>query len=221
MDTGQHSGHLEPRACRIRQPSPQDTINTPVTPYESGRRSGRPPRSNAVRRDRLGAFTQFVLHHQSMVYNLAYRILGDEVLAVTAVENAIQRVYPVAPRFRKPPRLWLLRIVVTACQEQLCRLPHLDASSRDPLFADPIHKAITGPSACQPSRDDAQVLLNTLPADQRVTVVLSDVQGLSYREIADITGVSVDVIRSRLSQARTALRNALLAQGEFPPGAEP
>jgi len=73
----------------------------------------------------------------------------------------------------------------------------------------------------QKSRDHAQVLLNTLPPDQRVALVLSDVQGLSYREIADVTGVSVDMIRSRLSQGRTTLRNALLARGELSPAAQP
>ena len=65
--------------------------------------------------------------------------------------------------------------------------------------------------------DTFQVRLNALPLDQRVVVVLSDLQGLNYREIAQVLGVSTGVVRSRLSQGRAMLRDTLLSHGEIGP----
>ena len=62
-----------------------------------------------------------------------------------------------------------------------------------------------------------QAGINTLPADQRVTLVLSDVQGMSYEEIASLTGANLGTVKSRLSRARTKLREYLLEHGELLP----
>jgi RNA polymerase sigma-70 factor (ECF subfamily) len=59
--------------------------------------------------------------------------------------------------------------------------------------------------------------IEILPPDQRIVLVLSDVQGLSYKEIADITGVSLGTVKSRLSRGRTKLRDHLLEQRELLP----
>jgi RNA polymerase sigma-70 factor (ECF subfamily) len=59
--------------------------------------------------------------------------------------------------------------------------------------------------------------IGSLTFDQRVTLVLSDVQGMSYSEIAEATGVSVGTVKSRLSRARSSLRDYLLDQGELLP----
>ena len=59
--------------------------------------------------------------------------------------------------------------------------------------------------------------IDTLPADQRVVLVLSDVQGSSYQEIADITEVSLGTVKSRLSRARAKLRDYLMARPELLP----
>ena len=60
--------------------------------------------------------------------------------------------------------------------------------------------------------------IETLPPEQRIMVVLSDVQGLSYKEIADVTGVSLGTVKSRLSRGRAKLRDQLLEQRELLPG---
>ena len=57
-----------------------------------------------------------------------------------------------------------------------------------------------------------------VPPDQRTTLVLSDVQGLSYAEIAEVTGASIGTVKSRLSRGRARLRDCLLEQGELLPG---
>jgi RNA polymerase sigma-70 factor (ECF subfamily) len=60
--------------------------------------------------------------------------------------------------------------------------------------------------------------IETLPPEQRIIVVLSDVQGLSYKEIADVTGVTLGTVKSRLSRGRAKLRDQLLEQRELLPG---
>jgi RNA polymerase sigma-70 factor (ECF subfamily) len=114
----------------------------------------------------------------------------------------------------------MTRIVVTTCQEQLEALPVQDSNSRTPSHGDDAVASCAVLFDDQLSTDQAQALLNTLPPDQRIAIVLSAVQGLSYREIADVTDASVDMIRSLVSQGRTALRNALLARGELSPGVQ-
>jgi len=200
----------------------QTAMKRDATCYESGHPLHGPAGTRAVRRDRLSALNQWLLENQSIVYNLAYRILGDPELAIAATEETFLRESPVRAKSRRTsPRLWLMRTTVTVCNELLVRLPHLGPNSCDRMAGDNTHETITAPTAPQPSPADLQALLNTIPPDQRVTLVLSDVQGLSYREIADVTGVSVDVVRSRLSRGRTALRNALLQRGEISPGVQP
>jgi len=63
-----------------------------------------------------------------------------------------------------------------------------------------------------------QAGIQTLPEDQRAALVLSDVQGMSYEEIAAITGANLGTVKSRLSRARAKLRDYLLSTGELSPG---
>ncbi len=200
----------------------QSVMKRDATCPKSEHPSHRPARSRAVRRDRLSAFNHLILENQSMVYNLAYCIVGDPDLAAAATECTFLRAYRGVPRRRgQSPGRWLLRIAVTVCQEKLCQVPIPNSDLHKPSVGDDAHETITAPSARQPSPDGVQALLNAVPPSQRIPLVLSDAQGLSYREIADVTGVSVDVVQSRLSRGRTALRNALLARGEISPGVQP
>lgn len=144
-------------------------------------------------------FGHFVCEHQDMIYNVAYRLLGDQALAAKATQDTFTRSSPVFARFHgQAARLWLMQIVTSICREWLRR--------RRPRRR-----------ARQAHRDTFQAHLDALPLDQRVVVVLSDIQGLSYHDIAQVLGVSTGVVRSRLSQGRAALRDILLAQGELGP----
>jgi RNA polymerase sigma-70 factor (ECF subfamily) len=176
--------------------------------------------SLAVRRDRMSALNQWLLENQSIVYNLAYRTLGDPDSAAAATERTLLKACRQRPR-GQPSVQWLLRIAATMCQEELCQAKILISDLRRPSVGDNAYESATEQTAHQMPGDGVQALLNTLPSDQRVILVLSDVQGLSYREIADVIGVSVDVVRSCLGRGRTALRNALLARGEISPGVQP
>ena len=224
MRSNQHQQHGLDRGASIwgfRQPRTQGPVQSHVALCESGYSLGRSAGVRIARRNRAYPFSQLVLENQGTVYNLAYRILGDPELADSATEDTFLRAFRAfrdAPE--RPDKLWIMRIVVTACQEQLGALPVQDCGPRSPSPADYREGSCAASVDHQPSIDYAQALLNTLLPDQRVALVLSDVQGLSYREIADVTGAPADVIRSRLSQGRTALRNALLARSELSPGVQ-
>jgi RNA polymerase sigma-70 factor (ECF subfamily) len=203
-------------------PSTQGSVQRPAALRESAYSLGRSGGVGIARRDRAYPFSRLVLESQGTFYNIAYRILGDPELAAFATEAAFLRASQAFPGRRgRPPELWIMRLVVATCQEQLRPLPVQDSDSRSPSPDDYPEASCAALFDHQSSPDYAQVLLNALPPDQRVALVLSDVQGLSYREIADVIGATGKVIRSRLSQGRTALRNALLAKGEFPPGVQP
>lgn len=181
----------------------------------------------AARRGDVGSFNQLVLSYQSMAYNVAYRILGDRDAAADATQEAFLSAYKSIGKFRGGSfKAWVLRIVTNACYDQLRYKQRRPTASLDALL-------VSEPAPIRPVTDPAespeehamrqelskviQIGIGTLPAEQRATLVLSDIQGLSYQEIADITGVSLGTVKSRLSRARGKLRDFLLEQRELLP----
>ncbi|MGD8473539.1 MAG: sigma-70 family RNA polymerase sigma factor [Anaerolineae bacterium] len=216
----QYVANRGPSARGNPQPSTHGSVQNHATLCGSGpfRRSAG---AGIARRYKACLFSQIVLENQGMVYNLAYRILGDPELAASATEDTFVRALRAFPGRRgNRPKLWMTRIVVTTCQEQLEALSVRDSDARSSSPGDNPVGSCAALFDHQLSIDCEQALLNTLPTDQRVAFVLSDVECLSYREIADVTGASVDVIRSLVSRGRTSLRNALLARSELSPGVQ-
>jgi RNA polymerase sigma-70 factor (ECF subfamily) len=180
----------------------------------------------AAQRGETPAFNQLVLTYQSMVYNLAYRILGDADAAADASQDAFLSAFRAIKKFRGGSfKSWLLRIVTNACYDQLRYKQRRPTSPLEALFVetDPspsFTDSTEGPEDYTLRQELGQVIqagLNTLPPDQRTALVLSDVQGLSYKEIAKVTRVSLGTVKSRLSRGRAKLRDYLLEQGELLP----
>ena len=181
----------------------------------------------AARRGDVGSFNQLVLSYQSMAYNVAYRILGDRDAAADATQDAFLSAFKAIGKFRGGSfRSWLLRIVTNACYDQLRRKQRQPTASLDALLLSnpaPV-RPLTDPQESpeehamrQELSDALQVGISSLPPEQRTTLVLSDIQGLTYQEIAEITGVSLGTVKSRLSRARSKLRDFLLEQEELLP----
>jgi len=181
----------------------------------------------AAQQGDVQAFNTLVLHYQSMAFNVAYRVLGDADMAADACQEAFLSAYRNIRHLRGESfKAWLLRIVTNACYDQLRYKKRRPADSLDELMDESEH----GPSVADPSPQPEQQALRreledaiiagiqTLPEDQRVTLVLADVQGLSYEEIAGVTGASLGTVKSRLSRARCKLRDYLIEQGELLPG---
>jgi len=174
----------------------------------------------------LDAFNALVLAYQGQVYSVCLRMLGSPHPAQDAAQEAFIAAFRAVSRFRRGRfRAWLLRIAANACYDELRRrrsrpqVPLLAPTGDDGPTTEPA-------SADEPleERAERQELgrclqrgLATLPADQRLAVILRDVQGLAYEEVAEATGASLGTVKSRISRGRAALRDFLLNEGELLP----
>jgi RNA polymerase sigma-70 factor (ECF subfamily) len=160
-----------------------------------------------------------VERHQKPLYVLCYRMLGDSEAAADAVQESFLAAYRSLRRYQGgTPGGWLARIAINKCYDELRarqKRPQtsLDSFDRDGrelprLHADghetPEQRALRNELAGEIQRG-----LQDLPAVQRLTVTLSDIQGYSYEEIAEITGWPIGTVKSRLARGRMRLRDAL------------
>jgi RNA polymerase sigma-70 factor (ECF subfamily) len=181
----------------------------------------------AAQQGRLDAFNELVLTYQQQVYNLAYRILGDPAAAADATQDTFISAFQSIARFRGGSfKSYLMRIVANRCYDELRRHKRRPATSFED-FGEVDEEAnpalINGherPEEYTERQEMARVIqdgIETLPPEQRVVLVLSDVQGLSYQEIAEATRASLGTVKSRLARARGKLRDYLRTRGELLP----
>jgi RNA polymerase sigma-70 factor (ECF subfamily) len=190
----------------------------------------------AAQRGGIEAFNRLVQEHQRQVYNVCYRTLGNAEDAADATQEVFLGAYRGIGSFRGGAdglRSWLLRIAVNACYDQLRRRKRRPAESLEGLSArreadeemgpaDRVADSAPGPEQQALSSETArgiQAALGRLSPDQRLTVVLCDVQGLSYEEAAQVMSVELGTVKSRLSRARAQLRDLLSKAGELPTAA--
>jgi len=130
------------------------------------------------------------------------------------------------PKFRGGIfKSWLLRIVTNACYDQLRVKQRRPTSSLDDLPIEADHTYYLKDSAEQPDEYVERQELNrfieagiaTLPLEQRTVLVLSDVKGMSYEEVADVLNISLGTVKSRLSRGRAKLRDYMWQKGELLP----
>jgi RNA polymerase sigma-70 factor, ECF subfamily len=182
----------------------------------------------AAQKGDVAAFNQLVRGYQAQVYRTAYRVLGDAASAQDATQDAFISAYKHLRAFRGGSfKAWLLRIVTNACYDQLRVKQRRPAASLDAMLLDPDNPAPGLDRAASESPQDfaerqelgatIQRGLATLPHDQRVTLVLVDIEGLSYEDAADTLATNVGTVKSRLSRARAALRDFLVQQPELLP----
>lgn len=179
----------------------------------------------------LDAFNHLVLTYQGPLYNTALRILGDEDLAADATQEAFISAFRSITSYRGGSfRAWLLRTVTNACYDELRRKkrrPTIPLEYRvksgdeveTPLW-------LADPSASPEEQIDKSELehaiqhcLDSLPIEFRLVVVLADVQGLNYSEVAAALRKPLGTVKSRLARARLRLRDCLQAFRELLPSA--
>lgn len=175
----------------------------------------------------VNAFNTLVLHYQDVVYNVAYRIMGEPAGAADATQEAFISAYNALGRFRGGNfKGWLLRIVTNACYDEFRRRKRRPQSSLDDAVEDNesssllISESAIGPEKHREQVELVQALercLDDLPEEQRTVTVLCDIEGYDYSEIADITATSLGTVKSRLSRARAKLRDCLQLVGELLP----
>ena len=186
-----------------------------------------PEDSDLVQRSQrgdLGSFNLLVERYQGQVFNLSLRMLGNSQGAEDATQEAFISAYRGIGSFRGGNfRAWLLRIVSNACTDALRaakRRPTAPLEIVDTISFDPPGRniAIDSPEEHALLRErvgNLQRALDQIPTDQRLVVVLSDVQGYSYEEIAQITKSSLGTVKSRLSRGRSKMREYVIQNREL------
>ena len=148
--------------------------------------------------------------HGRFLYNVAYRLTGNDDDAFDLVQEALLRVRKGLETYQ-PGSMegWLSRIVTNVFLDEVRR------KRRRPIEVlpeDPERLLPSSPGADEATdrlSDEVQLALRRLPEEFRTAVVLCDVVGLSYEEIADAIGVPVGTVRSRIHRGRRMLREAL------------
>ncbi len=187
---------------------------------------------DAARRGDLPSFNWLALRYQTRVYNLCYRMLSDPDSAADATQEAFLSAYKAIGRFQGGQfRAWVFRIATNACLDMLRSQKRRPVQSLDRAPAGPDDEDVGSPLQVpdlDPSVDPeshtlkAEVIeaiqmgLAALPDDQRITLILVDVQGLSYEEAATITGSNLGTVKSRINRGRARLRDILRESGIVP-----
>jgi RNA polymerase sigma-70 factor (ECF subfamily) len=190
----------------------------------------------AAQRGDVAAFNVLVLAYQRQVFNVCYRTLGNSDDAADATQDALLSAFRGLKTFNGPGaglRAWLLRIAINTCYDHLRRRQRRPADSLDAMqgadldhetsVADHLADPSPGPDERSMGAETArniQDAIDHLPPEQRLTVILCDVQGLSYDEAAQVMSVELGTIKSRLSRARAHLRDVLTQKGELPARSE-
>ncbi len=179
------------------------------------------------RRGDLDAFNCLVLAYQDRVYSLCLRMLGSPHAADDATQETFLAAYRSIARLRgASARSWLLRIAAHACIDEIRRRRRRPAASLDAPAPGAESRPALDPPDDPASRPEPLALqaelsaalqqeLLRIPADQRLAIVLCDIEGLSYEEIALTMGSSVGTVKSRISRGRARLRERLRAQPEL------
>lgn len=170
----------------------------------------------------LPSFNTLVTRHQRSVYNVCLRMLRDSALAEDAAQDTFIKAWTSIGTFRGGlVRPWLLRIATNRCYDILRSQGRRPASSLDAelVESEPQWTSQTAiaehPESHATRRELSAFLeraLGELPDDQRLAIILSDVQGHSYDEIAQITEVAVGTVKSRIFRARARLRELVLSE---------
>lgn len=175
----------------------------------------------------VASFNQLVHRYETRVFNLCYRMLADPDIAADAAQDTFLSAFRHIHTFRGGSfRSWLLRIATNTCYDVLRARKRRPLLSLDQSNDSEEARADREPVDPRESPDETvlrrelahaiQDALSCLPDDQRLVVILCDIQGMSYQEIATITNQNLGTVKSRLSRGRARLR-VLLRERELLP----
>ena len=168
------------------------------------------------------AFANLMEHYQSACYGLAWRLLGDAEMAADATQDAFVHAYDAIGRFRGGVfRSWMLRITANASYDML---RHSQRRPTSPLpEPDEGHAELPDTDAPNPVAEAVRaemyrhldLALQQLPDDQRTAVVLCDVYGMDYNEVAAATESALGTVKSRIHRGRLRLRELMAEHREL------
>jgi len=174
-----------------------------------------------AQRGDMDSFNELVLKYQDMMYRISLRILNDESSADDASQNAMIQAFRNVKSFRGGSfRSWLARVTVNASYDEMRRWRRQPSLSFEQVNNDGdeieslpwMMDLSAGPEERYDSvelRDALQQCVKALTPDYRLVVVLVDVEGMSYEEVARVANIPVGTVKSRLARARGQLRKSL------------
>ncbi len=177
----------------------------------------------------LDSFNRLVLQYQEMVYNQAYRLLGDEAGAADAAQETFLSAYNHLRSFRGGSfKAWLLRITTNTCYDELRRKKRRPTQPLEPVDEEDEEIEsptwLADPSASPEEQVEQQEVsqaiqdcLQGLPLEFRAVVVLVDLQGMDYAEASQAIGKPLGTVKSRLARARLRLQDCLRGFWELLP----
>ena len=172
----------------------------------------------------LDAFNEIVARYQRQVFNTAARILGGTSHADDATQETFISAYRAIGKFRGVNLApWLLRIAKNQCYDMIRGMRRRPSDSLEENLTNPsfVRAQSSGSAEDETLRgelgSEIQRAILSLPKDQRLVVTLIDVQGFSYEEAAEVAGVSLGTVKSRLSRGRARVRDYLRGLGELLP----
>lgn len=171
------------------------------------------------------AFEALVEQHQARVYSLALRMTGNRDDAADMAQEALLKAFLSLPSFRGGSSFgtWLHRITANVCLDEMrrrSRRPQVVAERDDEVPAHVPADPAPGPELKilqQEERLAIERAIAALPVEFRVPLVLRDIEGFSYEEIAEMTGLALGTVKSRIHRARLQLRDRLSLE-LFPTG---
>lgn len=180
-----------------------------------------------AQRGDIESFNALVLLFQDYVYSISYRIMGEGDSASDAAQDTFITAFRKLNTFRGGNfRAWLARIATNTCYDELRkrkRRPqdYLEELAGAEMYGEAPIAADSPTPEQEAQRSDLnqaiQNCINALNDDQRVVMVMSDVQSYSYQEIAAMVDTSLGTVKSRLSRARLAVRRCLQGVEELLP----
>lgn len=170
----------------------------------------------------VSAFNELLALHEKKMYAVCLRMCGNYEDAQDCLQEVMLRVYRAISGFKGQATFstWLYRVTMNTCLDELRRRKNKQTVSLDGLldtgwspsddFDTPEHHALSGEK-----RRAIQDMISELPEDMRSAVVLRDVEGFSYEEIAGMLNINVGTIKSRISRGREKLREKIRRKPEL------
>jgi RNA polymerase sigma-70 factor, ECF subfamily len=172
------------------------------------------------------SFNQLVLRWERPIFALAYRVIGREEEARDVVQETFLRAFRGIGKFRGQAKFssWVYRIALSLCRDWIRRerrapiLPTPDGVDVIELAAEqgPVESIEDLVARNDMSKVVAE-LMTRLPEDQRTAIILKEYHGMTFQEIADLQGVPLSTVKTRLYQGLNVLRRHLQQQGKYDP----
>lgn len=172
------------------------------------------------------AFEKLALKYEKQVYTIAYRFMGSHEDACDLAQEALIKAYKSIERFRGEAsfKTWIYHIVANVCRDELRRRKKGQLVSLDaPIFTEEgeINRQAEdwtyAPEIVYENKEKQELLqkvLNSLTPEYKEVLVMREIQGFSYEEIAETLECSLGTVKSRLNRARKAMKETLLAKRE-------